>query len=138
MILFWFKPIVQKGYFIRFAHMANWISRFKASILLRLLFFKLCTYLIIYQCIVLLLVGLGDNNFTYFFIAVMALRSVTRTIGSKLFPMFSSANLLHSHATSFGWFISFSLSHWNMIGRFRVLPMLVFKMSYLIVYLNSC
>ncbi|XP_011653548.1 2-methoxy-6-polyprenyl-1,4-benzoquinol methylase, mitochondrial isoform X3 [Cucumis sativus] len=32
----------------------------------------------------------------------MALRSVTRRIGSKFFPMFSSANLLHSHATSFG------------------------------------
>ncbi|KAG6583494.1 2-methoxy-6-polyprenyl-1,4-benzoquinol methylase, mitochondrial, partial [Cucurbita argyrosperma subsp. sororia] len=33
---------------------------------------------------------------------VMALRSVTRRIGSKIFPMFSSANHLHSHATSFG------------------------------------
>ncbi|XP_022965008.1 2-methoxy-6-polyprenyl-1,4-benzoquinol methylase, mitochondrial-like isoform X1 [Cucurbita moschata] len=32
----------------------------------------------------------------------MALRSVTRRIGSKIFPMFSSANHLHSHATSFG------------------------------------
>ncbi|XP_050936544.1 2-methoxy-6-polyprenyl-1,4-benzoquinol methylase, mitochondrial isoform X2 [Cucumis melo] len=32
----------------------------------------------------------------------MALRSVTRRIGSKFFPMFSSANQLHSHATSFG------------------------------------
>ncbi|KAL4011014.1 hypothetical protein IC575_028056 [Cucumis melo] len=34
--------------------------------------------------------------------SVMALRSVTRRIGSKFFPMFSSANQLHSHATSFG------------------------------------
>ncbi|XP_022158095.1 2-methoxy-6-polyprenyl-1,4-benzoquinol methylase, mitochondrial isoform X1 [Momordica charantia] len=32
----------------------------------------------------------------------MALRTVTRRFGSKFLPMFSSTNLLHSHATSFG------------------------------------
>ncbi|XP_031262527.1 2-methoxy-6-polyprenyl-1,4-benzoquinol methylase, mitochondrial-like [Pistacia vera] len=33
----------------------------------------------------------------------MALRLVTRKLGSKLLPMCSSASLLHSHATSFGY-----------------------------------
>ncbi|KAK4576538.1 hypothetical protein RGQ29_027190 [Quercus rubra] len=32
----------------------------------------------------------------------MALRMVTRKLGSKLLPRFSSTSLLHSHATSFG------------------------------------
>ncbi|KAK7841783.1 2-methoxy-6-polyprenyl-1 [Quercus suber] len=32
----------------------------------------------------------------------MALRTVTRKLGSKLLPRFSSTSLLHSHATSFG------------------------------------
>ncbi|KAM2661008.1 hypothetical protein EV2_023366 [Malus domestica] len=32
----------------------------------------------------------------------MALRTVTRKLGSKLLPLFSPAALLHSHATSFG------------------------------------
>ena len=42
-------------------------------------------------------------------LTAMALRMVTRKLGSKLLPRFSSTSLLHSHATSFG--LSFSLSH---------------------------
>lgn len=54
--------------------------------------------------------GIIIKFFLFLFIAVMALRTVTRRFGSKFLPMFSSTNLLHSHATSFGWFISLSPS----------------------------
>ncbi|KAL6194487.1 hypothetical protein ACLB2K_035571 [Fragaria x ananassa] len=47
------------------------------------------------------LIPLGVADFVY--IPVMALRSVTRKLGSKLLPRLSPASsLLHSHATSFG------------------------------------
>ena len=48
--------------------------------------------------------------FLFLRLTAMGLRMVTRKLGSKLLPRFSSTSLLHSHATSFGLYFSLSLS----------------------------
>lgn len=120
---------------IRFARMGHRIARLEATIsflLSSILQIMSVLGFLWMHCPTLLFIcklGIWENELFRFCIAVMALRIVTRRFGSKVLPLFSSANLLHSHATSFGWFISLSLGFW-------VLPMLVFEFSILIMYLN--